>query len=132
MEAEEFYKTRRYRNTLHESIIPYLRHKLDGNGLGELLISLCRAKESRVDGLFPGPYYTIILGALMMRAGAEISQDNIQHLWDLMTQITKYRVWKLPAFPRDFQGLWSPGRAQFIVALIFYRAGVARSFADER
>lgn len=67
--ARLYYQTKEYAQELAE-LVAKTREKLDSNGLGQKLISHWRAKESD----FGGEYNVIIVGALLMRAGAKINE----------------------------------------------------------
>ncbi|OQD63019.1 hypothetical protein PENPOL_c010G01225 [Penicillium polonicum] len=126
-EAAALYRTAEYAHQLANVIVPYIRQKLDTSNLGERMFAACRAKESDPDDLFQeAKYRTIMMGALIMRAGARINAADLQHLRDLVPQIncTSRRT----LF--DDHGFRSPGRAQFLAALDHYQPGVARSFQE--
>lgn len=128
-EAAALYRTAEYDHQLANVIVPYIRQKLDTSNLGERMFAACRAKESDPEDLFQeAKYRTIMMGALMMRAGARINAADLQHLRDLVPQIncTSRRT----LF--DDHGFRSPGRAQFLAALDHYQPGVARSFQEPR
>lgn len=128
-EAAAVYRTAEYAYELANVIVPYVRRKLDTGNLGERMFAACRARETDPDDLLQeSKYRTIIMGALIMRAGASISAADLQHLRDLMPQIncTSRRT------PFDDHGFRSPGRAQFLAALDHYQPGVARSFQEPR
>lgn len=72
---------------------------------------------------------TVILGALMMRAGANIKPEDIQHLRDLVPQINCNSAATLPLFDKGFR---NPGRAQYSAALDHYQPGVPRNFQEPR
>ncbi|KAJ0291387.1 hypothetical protein COL940_000582 [Colletotrichum noveboracense] len=76
-EVREFYKTSEYREEL-DAIIMSIREKLD-TGLGDQLFTTYRALEHEDQG----KYRVIIVGALMMRAGARIRQADLDHLREL-------------------------------------------------
>ncbi|KGO77206.1 Zinc finger, MYND-type [Penicillium italicum] len=126
-EAIALYSTPEYAYSLANVIVPYVRHKLDTGHLGEQMFAASRAMESDPDDLFQeSKYRTIILGALMMRAGAHINAANLQHLRDLVPQIncsSRRTIFE------DY-GFRSPGKAQFLAALNHYKPGVARSFQE--
>ncbi|KAJ5383204.1 hypothetical protein N7517_001115 [Penicillium concentricum] len=122
-EARALYSTAEYADSLVNVTIP----KLDTDNLGERLFATCRAKENDTDDfLQQSKYQTIILGALMMRAGARINAADLEHLRDLVPQIncTSRRT----LF--DDHGFRTPGKAQFLAALDHYEPGVARSFQE--
>ena len=128
-EALQFYKTSEYLEKLKNEIVPYIRSKLDENDFGQTVFAACRTKEDELVYLQDGKYRTILLGALMMRAGAKIRDEDIQHLRDLVPYIHCSPRYALPIFDVGFR---SPGRAQFLAALDNYRVGVPRSFQEPR
>ncbi|EKV15420.1 Zinc finger, MYND-type [Penicillium digitatum] len=126
-EAVALYSTTEYAYSLANVTIPYVRQKLDTDNLGERMFTASRAMESDPDDLFQeSKYRTIILGALMMRAGARINRADLQHLRDLVPQIncTSRRT----IF--EDHGFRAPGKAQFLAALDHYQPGVPRNFQD--
>lgn len=128
-EAAAVYRTAEYADELANVIVPYVRQKLDTGNLGERMLAASRNKESDPDDLFQeSKYRTIIMGALMMRAGARINAADLRHLRDLVPQIncTSRRTLL------EDHGFRNPGRAQFLAALDHYRPGVARSFQEPR
>ncbi|CAG8885999.1 unnamed protein product [Penicillium egyptiacum] len=124
-EAAAFYSTSEYADKLANEIIPWVRQKLDTDNLGERLFAASRAKET--DNLFQdSKYRTIILGALMIRAGARINAADLKHLRDLAPQINcTSRQMTL-----GDHGFRTPGKAQFLAALDHCQPGVARSFQE--
>ncbi|KAJ5827517.1 hypothetical protein N7447_004280 [Penicillium robsamsonii] len=121
------YSTAKYADLLANITVPYIRQKLDTDDLGEQLFATSRAKENDPDDFLQEfKYRTIILGALMMRAGARINAADLQHLRDLVPQIN--------CTPRRTlfvdHGFRTPGKAQFLAALDQYEPGVARSFQE--
>lgn len=88
-----------------DKLVAEVRAQLDANGVGDELFKICRAKE----GEYEGQYNVIILGALMMLAGARICQDDLQHLRELVLKIHCSHTYALPIFDSGFRG---PGRAQ--------------------
>ncbi|ROW15713.1 hypothetical protein VPNG_02135 [Cytospora leucostoma] len=137
--TRRYYKTDAYLKTELPDIVAKRRVALD-SGIGDQLFRIFRAKETDHDG----KYRVIILGALMMRAGAKIRDDDLQHLRDLFPQIHS-RPGLAPSL-RDnpsrpsFAAMWTsalddhgfrgPGRAQFLAALGNYKAGVPRSYSE--
>ncbi|KAJ5951250.1 uncharacterized protein N7479_009663 [Penicillium vulpinum] len=126
-EAIAIYSTAGYAASLANVTVPYIRKKLDTDKLGERLFAATRAKERVPEDLFQkAKYSTIIVGALMMRAGACIKEADLQHLRDLVPQInctSRRTMW-------EDHGFRSPGKAQFLAALDHYEPGVARSFQE--
>ncbi|KDN64315.1 hypothetical protein CSUB01_09987 [Colletotrichum sublineola] len=119
--TREYYQSDEYRLEV-EKIIVTIRNRLD-SGLGDKIFDKYRAKETE---LF-GKYKVIIVGALMMRAGAEINKEHFQHLRDLVPQIDCHHRYVLPI---PDLGLRGPGRAQFIAALDNYQTGTPRNFRE--
>ena len=126
--AREFYKTEEYKQELENEIVPYIRAKLDTDNLGDRLFAAARTQENN-QTIPCTKYRTIILGALMMRAGARIRADDLQHLRDLVPQIQCNSQFVLPLFDEGFR---SPGRAQFLAALDHYQAGMPRNYQEPR
>lgn len=105
--------------------IAAIRAKLDSDGTGDALLARYRAAE----GEYQGRYKVLLLGALMMRAGARIRPDDLQHLRDLVPQVTCNEGYTLPLWDDGFRG---PGKRQFLVALDAYKEGVPRDFQAAR
>ncbi|KOC07133.1 hypothetical protein AFLA70_206g001620 [Aspergillus flavus AF70] len=103
-----FYRTEEYKSELENEIVPYVRANFDTDNFGDR---------------------TIILGALMMRAGAKIRAQDLQHLRDLVPQIHCSSRFALPLGDEGFR---TPGRAQFLAALDHYQAGVPRNYLEPR
>ncbi|KAJ5580071.1 uncharacterized protein N7459_006056 [Penicillium hispanicum] len=122
-EARQYYRTQEYTTQLKTEIVPWVRDKLNTDNLGDALFAKARLKEASAKG----KYMTIILGALMMRAGANIKPEDIQHLRDVAPQINCNETYTLPLFDQGFR---SPGRAQFCAALDHYQPGVPRNFQE--
>lgn len=98
-----------------------VRQKLDTDGLGDKLF----AKYRDVNDLFYGKYQVIVVGALMMRAGAKIRDEDIRYLRDLVPRINCNEGYTWPLGDQGFRG---PGKRQFLAALDHYQPGVPRSF----
>ncbi|PYI21651.1 hypothetical protein BO99DRAFT_420557 [Aspergillus violaceofuscus CBS 115571] len=109
--------------------LPDRSRKLDSDGLGERMLAACRAKEGDEEIFNPPEYTTIIMGALIMRAGGQISPESLEHLRALVPQVNCNARFVLPL---NDEGFRSPGRAQFLAALDHYQAGLARSFRSPR
>lgn len=135
-----YYKTDEYKKEL-EDLVSDCRNTLD-SGLGDELLSTYRSMEDE----FHGKYRLILVGAVMMRAGAVIKDDDLNHLREIVPQ-----VWcrdGLRPTPRRGSGGFSmedlieaslfdmgfrhPGKAQFLAALENYKPGVPRSFQEPR
>ncbi|KAH8168694.1 MYND finger domain-containing protein [Sarocladium implicatum] len=122
--CRQFYKTPEYQPQLAESVAKMCK-RLD-SGLGDRLMAYCRARES--DKHFPDPKYrTIIAGALMMRAGAKIKPEDIQHLRDLVPQINCNFGYALPFCDEGFR---HAGKVQFLAALDHYTPGTPRNYQE--
>lgn len=130
-ECHAFYSTEEYAQKLQDEIIPYVRAKLDANNLGERLIAKSKTQEGKLDWerYTSGEYKTIILGALLMRVGAKIKDEDLQHLRDLVPQVpcAPGTIWNL-----EDVGFRSPGKAQFLAALDAYEQGKPRDFQELR
>ncbi len=100
-----------------------VREKLD-SGIGDHLFQKFRAKETADR---QGEYRVIILTAMMMRVGATIKQDVLQHVRALAPRIPSREGYALPLFDEGFRG---PGKRQFLTALESYQAGTPRSFEE--
>jgi hypothetical protein len=121
-EARAFYGTAEYASQL-DAIITAIRQKLDTAGLGDRLLAMYRGRENEHNG----KYRVIVVGALMMRAGAKIRDEDLQHLRDLVPDIHCVEGYAMPIADDGFRGA---GKRQFLAALDHYRPGVPRSFAD--
>ncbi|RAH84656.1 hypothetical protein BO86DRAFT_396906 [Aspergillus japonicus CBS 114.51] len=117
------------RSKLDNEVLPYVRQRFDTDDLGEQMLVACRAKEGEDMPFNPTKYTTILMGALIMRAGGQISSESMQHLRALVPQVNCNARFVLPL---NDEGFRSPGRAQFLAALDHYRAGVPRSFRSPR
>ncbi|KAK1488603.1 hypothetical protein CABS01_02233 [Colletotrichum abscissum] len=93
------------------------------SGVGDELFKKYRALEHE----HQGQYRTIVVGALMMRGGAKIKADDMQHLRDLVPKIPCQHRFALPMM--DF-GFRDPGKAQFLTALDNYQPGTPRDFHE--
>ncbi|OIW22897.1 hypothetical protein CONLIGDRAFT_657872 [Coniochaeta ligniaria NRRL 30616] len=120
-DARAFYKSDEYGPVL-EATIAENREKLD-SGLGDQLFAKYRATENE----YGGKYRLILVGALMMRAGAKIKDEDMQHLRDLVPQINCNEGYTLPLMDEGFRG---PGKRQFLAALDNYTPGIPRSFGE--
>ncbi|GKT40406.1 uncharacterized protein ColSpa_00587 [Colletotrichum spaethianum] len=119
--ARAYQQTEEYRLEL-DNLIVNIRNQLD-SGLGDKLFDKYRALENE----FLGQYRIILVGALMMRAGAKIKKENFQHLRDLVPQIDCQHGYTLPINDLGFRG---PGKAQFLAALDNYRPGTPRNYEE--
>ncbi|ROW02521.1 hypothetical protein VMCG_06111 [Cytospora schulzeri] len=139
--VQAYYKTEKYLKTELKKSVTKCRNTLD-SGICDQLFRIFRAKENSA----MGKYRVIILGALMMRAGAKIKDEDLQHLRDLVPLIQSnpglaasllgaaMRPLALLMAVRNVgdDGFRQPGRAQFLAALDNYKAGVPRSFLEPR
>ncbi|KAF4825708.1 hypothetical protein CGCSCA5_v000309 [Colletotrichum siamense] len=120
-EVREFYKTSEYREEL-DAIIMSTREKLD-TGLGDQLFTTYRALEHEDQG----KYRVIIVGALMMRAGARIRQADLDHLRELAEGFAGRHGYVSPIAEDGFRHV---GKVQFLAALDHYEAGTPRDFGE--
>ena len=128
-EAVAVYTTTEYADKLANETIPWVHQKLDTDILGEQLFATSRAEEADPDDILQeNKYRTIILGALMIRAGARINAADLQHLRDLVPQINCASGQII----LGDDGFRTPGKAQFLAALDHYQPGVPRSFQEPR
>ncbi|KAG8157737.1 hypothetical protein KVR01_012399 [Diaporthe batatas] len=141
-EARAFYETDEYKKQL-EATVSDCRTTLD-SGVGDELFRTLRKKESEPNG----KYQVIILGAIMLRAGAVIKDDDLNHLRELVGDVAcrdgltpalrgisgKPSALRLLAAGRDDTdtGFRHPGKVQFLTALERYKPGVPRSFQEPR
>ncbi|KAE8141879.1 hypothetical protein BDV38DRAFT_278662 [Aspergillus pseudotamarii] len=125
--ARAFYRTEEYKRELENDILPYVRAKLDTDNLGYRLFATSRTQENGQSVPSTAKYRTIVLGALMMRAGARIRPEDLQHLKDLVPQVHCNSQFVSPSFDEGFR---TPGRAQFLAALDHYQAGVPRNYQE--
>ncbi|EXF83338.1 hypothetical protein CFIO01_07427 [Colletotrichum fioriniae PJ7] len=123
VETREFYKTEEHAQVLR-ALITEIRGRLD-SGVGDELFKKYRALEHE----HQGQYRTIVVGALMMRAGAKIKAEDLQHLRNLVPKIPCQYRFALPIV--DF-GFRDPGKAQFLAALDNYQPGTPRDFHEPR
>ncbi|KAI1463297.1 uncharacterized protein F4812DRAFT_447264 [Daldinia caldariorum] len=116
------YQTAEHQEAIAKYVVE-IRTKLD-TGLGKRLINYWRAKESE----YNGKYRVIIVGALLMRTGAKIQESDMQHLRELVPQVScNYITSSVPESDRGFR---EPGRAQFLAALENYKPGEPRNFEE--
>ena len=102
------------------------RQKFD-SGMGEKLFQEYRSKEgTKPDDLFSYEYRSIVLAAIMMHVGAEIKQEHIEHLRELVPKIPSREGYQWPILGDD--GFRGPGQRQFRAALDNYKSGTPRSF----
>ncbi|CAH0040486.1 unnamed protein product [Clonostachys solani] len=120
-QAFQYYKSNQYKAELSQTVTT-VRNQLD-TGLGDRFFEKHRARESSHDD----KYRVILAGALMMRAGARINPEHIQHIRELVPQIKCTYAFTLPVFDTGFR---EPGRAQLLAALDNYVAGTPRSFQE--
>jgi hypothetical protein len=105
-----------------------VRAKLDA-GLGDKIFQKFRALEVGGEDPPRARYTVIIVGALMMRAGAKISQDDLKHLRELVPTIASREGFALAFCDEGFRG---PGKRQFLAALDNHQAGTPRDFLCQR
>ncbi|KAJ4422629.1 hypothetical protein N0V82_002748 [Gnomoniopsis sp. IMI 355080] len=120
------YNTAGYKLELAEHV-DLCREYLD-SGSGWILMHEYRHKENWIHPSgFNRKYMIIILGALMMRAGAKIDADDMKHLRELVWQVNCSDGKCATA---DDWGFRAPGKVQFLAALDNYKTGVPRSFQE--
>lgn len=141
-DIRDYYKTDDYKKELEDTVDDRC-NKLN-SGIGDELFKIFRKKEDEPQG----KYRLILVGALMMRAGAVIKDDDFTHLRELVPEIP-CRDGLHPALPRNpsrlsalatlgvdldsgDEGFRHPGKVQFLAALENYRPGVPRSFQEPR
>lgn len=111
------------------SALVRVRQKLDA-GLGDTMVKKYRDSVDLADIEWlkhEAEYKFIILGALMMGAGAKIKHDDLQHLRQFASEVRSHENFTLPLWDTGFRG---PGKRQFLAALENYTPGTARSFND--
>ncbi|KAK2609706.1 hypothetical protein N8I77_003195 [Diaporthe amygdali] len=134
------YKTDEYKKEL-EGFVSNSRSTLN-SGIGDELFKLFRKREHERNG----KYRVIIVGAIMMRAGAVIKDDDLNHLCELVPEIPSRDGLKPvlrnnpalcspsslleAALDGDDWGFRHPGKVQFLTALENYKPGVPRSFQE--
>ncbi|KAJ5173164.1 hypothetical protein N7492_005757 [Penicillium capsulatum] len=121
--AEPSYTAWEYKEIIND-ITLWARAKLDKDSLGEKLFEKCRSPDD--DTLwekFPTPdplcnreYWTVVFGAIMMRAEATITPEHLQHLLDVANNTISS----------------SPAHAQFLAALDHFEHSVPRDWNEER
>jgi hypothetical protein len=123
--CRDFYKTPQYKADLAIEVLR-TRVKLD-SGLGQKMMDLCRAREQSPDprDLWIPKYVTCVAGALLMRAGAKISDADKQYIRDCVPGINCNYGFTIP--PKDL-GFRSPGKLQLLAALDNYVPGTPRKF----
>lgn len=104
-----------------------LRDELNA-GFCDTLFKICRMT---VEMKFPSDYSMgiVILAAMVMQTGAKISDENMQHLRELVPRICSYPGYA-PPFADD--GFRDPGKKQFLAALEYYKPGTPRTFCEPR
>ncbi|KAK7700620.1 hypothetical protein SLS64_010764 [Diaporthe eres] len=138
-DIKAYYETDEYKKKL-ESIISDRRNTLN-SGIGDALFKIFRKREQEPEG----KYRVILVGAIMMRAGAVIKDDDFNHLRGLVREIpcrdglnpvlrSNPGVVQLLAADLNGgdKGFRHPGKVQFLAALENYKPGVPRSFQEPR
>lgn len=141
-DARAHYKTDEYKKEL-EGFVSKSRSTLN-SGIGDELFKLFRKREHERNG----KYRVIIVGTIMMRAGAVIKDDDFNHLRELVPKIPSRDGLKpvlrnnpalrspsallAAALDGDDRGFRHPGKVQFLAALENYKPGVPRSFQEPR
>ena len=95
------------------------------NSISDDLFQQYRAKP---DELY-GEYSAVVLGAIMMKAGANISEDNRTYLRQAAGQTESHPGYRLPIGDIGFR---NPGKVQFLAALAHYEDGKPRDFRGHR
>ncbi|KAK2022438.1 hypothetical protein LX32DRAFT_602774 [Colletotrichum zoysiae] len=105
-----------------EKIIETIRLRLD-SGLGHQIFDKYRAKETE----HLGQNRLLMVGALMMRAGAEIKKEHLQYLRDVA-----HREVFAPNLggPTYYLPLVGPAKAQFVAAIDNYQPGTPRDWQE--
>ncbi|KAM0279718.1 hypothetical protein ACHAQH_004409 [Verticillium albo-atrum] len=124
-EARDFYQTEEYVGVL-DAIIPKNRKMLDA-GLGDKLFDKMRAEEKNPTLQAGGSYNMILVGALLMRAGAKIRDKDMEYLRELVPKTPSRPGFALPIFDEGFR---DPGKIQFLAAMDHYKPGNPRSFQE--
>lgn len=141
-EIRAYYKTDEYKKQLESMISD--RRELLNNGIGDALFDLFRKKEHEPDG----KYRVVLVGAIMMRAGATVKDDDFKHLREIvpdipcrdglhpLLQASRGRISPLALIGVDMdgqdKGFRHAGKVQFLAALDNYKPGVPRSFQEPR
>ncbi|KAK2057510.1 hypothetical protein LY76DRAFT_646875 [Colletotrichum caudatum] len=105
-----------------EKIIETIRVRLD-SGLGSQIFEKYRAKETE----HLGHYRLLMVGALMMRAGAEIKKENLQYL---RASAHREGFMLLNGDPAGYFPLVGPAKAQFLAAIDNYQPGTSRNWQE--
>lgn len=103
------------------------RDKLNA-GLCDKLFKEFRSKENTF-WIPDRKMYTVILAAMVMQSGAKVSDDNMQHLREIVPRIHSSPGY---AWPLNDEGFRDPGKVQFLAALEFYKPGTPRTFCELR
>jgi len=98
------------------------RQKFD-SGIGDELREYLGKKTT--DPLDSYEYRSIVLAAMMMHVGAQIKQEHIQRLREIVPKILSREGFQWPICDDGFRG---PGKRQFLAALDYYQSGTPRSF----
>ncbi|TDZ12796.1 hypothetical protein C8035_v000478 [Colletotrichum spinosum] len=119
--AKVYFGTGEYRDELAERV-DRVRKQLNA-GLCDRLFYKYRALEDQ----WNGKYRVVVVAALMMRAGAFIKQDNLDHARELANEIPGKHgfVWPLAE-----EGFRYAGKVQFLAALDNYKPGTPRDFNE--
>ena len=112
-------------NDLMDFDVDDLRKILDA-GLCDRLFTRFRTKTK--DSLTP-ELRVILLGMLMMRAGATIKTDDFEYMRTVLPRIPSQSGYALPIFDLGFR---DAGKAQVVAALENYKNGVPRDVRDAR
>lgn len=120
-EARIYYQTAAYQEDLKRTV-EKTRKKLDA-GASQKLFDKYRPLEEE----YNGELRVILIGALIMRAGAKLSEENKNHLRELAAKFPGREGYQMPI---SDDGLRGPGKAQFLTALDNYKEGTPRRFDE--
>ncbi|KAK0752748.1 hypothetical protein B0T18DRAFT_315567 [Schizothecium vesticola] len=97
------------------------------SGVGARLMAKYRALENSGDSwsVLRNKYTVIILGAIFVRIGAQMTKADVEHLRQLALGTPSREGYALPICDDGFRG---PGLRQFIAALDGYQAGTPHDF----
>jgi hypothetical protein len=141
-DARAYYETEEYKKKLQDTVSD--RRNTLNSGVGDELFRIFRKKEHEPNG----KYRVVLVGAIVMRAGAKVKDDDFNHLRELVGQIPcrdgltpvlrgisgRPSALRLLAAGLDGSdnGFRHPGKVQFLAVLEHYKPGVPRSFQEPR
>ncbi|KAH8757302.1 hypothetical protein F5883DRAFT_428830 [Diaporthe sp. PMI_573] len=139
-DARAYYETEEYKKKLQDTVSD--RRNTLNSGVGDELFRIFRKKEHEPNG----KYRVVLVGAIVMRAGAKVKDDDFNHLRELVGQIPcrdgltpvlrgisgRPSALRLLAAGLDGSdnGFRHPGKVQFLAVLEHYKPGVPRSFQE--